>query len=51
MKAYCLICREEKEIKNPKKVITGTGRPATDGACSVGSTIVLNEDSVVSRIS
>ena len=44
MTAYCLKCRERREIKDPQKVITSTGKSATDGECPVCGIVVLNED-------
>ena len=33
MDAYCLKCREKREIENPEEVILKNGRPATRGDC------------------
>ena len=31
--AYCVKCREKREIKDPKKVKLINGRPAVKGTC------------------
>ena len=33
MDAYCVKCREKREIKNGQAVFTSTGTPATQGVC------------------
>lgn len=33
MEAYCLKCREKREITNPEQVTLKNGRPATKGDC------------------
>ncbi len=33
MEAYCLKCREKREISNPEQVTLKNGRPATKGDC------------------
>ncbi len=33
MQAYCLKCREKKEISDPQSVTLKNGRPATQGKC------------------
>ena len=38
MQAYCMKCRAKREIKNPKQIIMGNGRPATQGTCPVCGT-------------
>lgn len=40
MEAYCMKCRTEREIKNPKSIIMRNGRSATQGECPVCSTKV-----------
>ena len=32
--AYCVKCREKREMKNPEKVTLKNGRPARKGKCS-----------------
>ena len=36
--AYCMKCKTQREIKNPRQVTMKNGRPATEGTCSVCST-------------
>jgi len=36
--AYCIRCREKREIQNPAPVFTAKGRPATQGTCPVCGT-------------
>ena len=31
--AYCVKCREKREIKNPEEVTLKNGRPAVKGTC------------------
>lgn len=38
MQAYCMKCRQKREINNPKAVFTSQGTPATQGVCSVCGT-------------
>ncbi len=38
MKAYCVKCKEKREIKNPEPTFTSTGTPATRGECPVCGT-------------
>jgi hypothetical protein len=33
-KAYCMKCRYETEIRNPREVYTRNGKPAIEGGCS-----------------
>ncbi len=33
MDAYCMKCKEKREIKDPQAVFTSTGTPATQGVC------------------
>ena len=40
MEAYCLKCREKREIVNPEQVTLKNGRPATKGDCQVCGTKV-----------
>lgn len=40
MEAYCLKCRERREIPNPEAVTMKNGRPAARGKCPVcGSSV------------
>ena len=41
MEAYCLKCREKKEISNPEQVTLKNGRPATKGDCPTCGTKVF----------
>lgn len=34
MKAYCIKCKTQREIKNPKEVKLKNGRAAMKGTCS-----------------
>jgi DNA topoisomerase I len=38
MEAYCMKCKEKREIRNPEAVFTSTGTPATKGQCPVCDT-------------
>lgn len=38
MEAYCLKCRERREMKDAKPITMKNGKPATEGVCSVCST-------------
>jgi hypothetical protein len=38
MEAYCVRCREKREMKNAKQVTLKNGRPATQGQCGVCNT-------------
>ena len=38
MKAYCVKCKEKREMENPQAVFTATGTPGTKGTCSVCGT-------------
>lgn len=38
MDAYCVKCRQSREMKNTEKVTLKNGRPATRGECSVCGT-------------
>lgn len=33
MEAYCVKCRGQKEIKDPKAITMANGRPAMQGTC------------------
>ena len=33
MQAYCVKCREKKDMKDAKVIIMKNGRPATQGVC------------------
>jgi Zn finger protein HypA/HybF involved in hydrogenase expression len=41
MEAYCLKCREKREINNPEQVTLKNGRPATKGDCPTCGTKVF----------
>lgn len=41
MEAYCLKCREKREISNPEQVTLKNGRPATKGDCPTCGTKVF----------
>ena len=41
MDAYCLKCREKREINNPEQVTLKNGRPATKGDCPTCGTKVF----------
>ena len=38
MDAYCVKCKEKREMQEPQAVFTSTGTPATKGVCSVCGT-------------
>ena len=38
VEAYCVKCREKREIKDPKEVTMKNGRPAMEGVCPVCGT-------------
>ncbi|MCC6385790.1 MAG: DUF5679 domain-containing protein [Dehalococcoidia bacterium] len=38
MEAYCLKCRERREMKDAKAITMKNGKPATEGVCPVCST-------------
>jgi hypothetical protein len=33
MEAYCLKCREKREMKDPNPITMKNGKPATEGVC------------------
>ncbi len=39
--AYCMKCRQKREMKNPKVVTLKNGRPAVQGVCPVCGTKVF----------
>ena len=41
MKAYCMKCRAQREIKSPKAIVMKNKRPATQGLCPVCGTKVF----------
>ena len=41
MEAYCLKCREKREISKPEQVTLKNGRPATKGDCPTCGTKVF----------
>lgn len=38
MQAYCLKCRQKREMRNPQQTQLKNGRPATQGTCPVCGT-------------
>ena len=38
MQAYCMKCRAQRDMKDPKQVTMKNGRPATQGVCPVCGT-------------
>ena len=38
MQAYCVKCKEKREIKDPVEVTMKNGKPATQGTCPVCGT-------------
>ena len=38
MQAYCVKCRGQQEIKDPKSITMANGRPAVQGTCPVCGT-------------
>jgi hypothetical protein len=38
MEAYCLKCREKREMLNPQPITMKNGKPATEGVCSTCNT-------------
>jgi len=38
VQAYCVKCRDKKEMKNPQVVTMKNGKPATQGICPTCST-------------
>jgi hypothetical protein len=38
MEAYCLKCRERRDMKDPRAITMKNGKPATEGACPVCGT-------------
>ncbi len=38
MEAYCLKCRQKREVQGPKSITMKNGKPATEGTCPVCST-------------
>ncbi len=41
MQAYCLKCRDHREIQDAQQVTLKNGRPATRGTCSVCKSTVF----------
>ena len=33
VEAYCVKCREKREMNDPKKIVMKNGKPATQGIC------------------
>ncbi len=38
MQAYCVKCKEKREVKDPVQVTMKNGKPATQGTCPVCGT-------------
>ena len=38
MEAYCVKCRTQREMKDPKEITMANGRPAVQGSCTVCGT-------------
>jgi len=38
---YCMKCKAQRDIKNPKQITMKNGRPATEGACPVCGTKIF----------
>lgn len=38
MEAYCVKCRAQREMKDPKPITMANGRPAMQGTCSACGT-------------
>ncbi|MCC6445801.1 MAG: hypothetical protein IT210_20395 [Armatimonadetes bacterium] len=41
MEAYCMKCKEKREVKNPRPTTMKNGKPATTGECVVCGTRVF----------
>ena len=41
MQAYCVKCREKRDLKEARAVVMKNGRPAVQGACVVCGTKVF----------
>ena len=41
MQAYCVKCRQQRDIANPTEVTLKNGRPATQGNCPVCTTRIF----------
>ena len=41
MDAYCMKCREKREMQSPESVVMKNGRPATRGTCGACGTSVF----------
>jgi hypothetical protein len=41
MEAYCVKCREKREMKDPQQITMRNGRPATQGTCPVCGTKMM----------
>ena len=39
--AYCVKCKEKREMKNPKRIITKNGKKALQGVCGVCGTKMM----------
>ena len=41
MDAYCVKCKQKRELTNPQKVVLKNGRPALKGKCPVCGTSLM----------
>ncbi len=41
MQAYCVKCKEKREIQNPLAIVMKNGKPATTGTCPICGTKVF----------
>ncbi|MCI0496850.1 MAG: DUF5679 domain-containing protein [Thermoplasmata archaeon] len=41
VKAYCMKCRKQIEVKNPKQITMKNGKPAVQGTCTKCGTKVF----------
>ena len=41
MEAYCMKCKQKREVKDPQPVTMKNGKPATTGECSVCGTKIF----------
>jgi hypothetical protein len=41
MEAYCMKCRQKRDMKDAQQVTLKNGRPATRGACQICNTTIV----------
>lgn len=41
MEAYCVKCKQKRDIQNPQSITMKNGRPATQGTCPVCGTKIF----------